>query len=577
MALLTVEQRKIRFKYLGLGEYNAENIKKFQKKYLRAKDADGIYGTNTDNLLRHVYNVKKYTKNFSPEEFKCECGGRYCTGYPTYMKKVELENLQSIRAHFGKPMTITCGMRCRPYNNSLRGSISNSKHLTGYATDFYMKGVTDTLANRKTAIKWIKKLPNHNYTYGNGINSYGYSIAASYMGNALHTDTNKPPAVKVTTTLAAAASTTSTTSTKKLNNREKLAKYAWKYAYHTNTKKASYPSGSAKPEYKAALDKAFGKNRKWQTSAKKGASCDVFVATCIRMAGIDKNAPRGMGRSYLDKSKKFKRVKVTSKTIKDGDIISIVWKNGNPHWCIAYKGYILEASLKGWYPKRTNTLKSRLSKSGKSSVIVYRAVSSTTKKTTTKTTTATKTTTTTPVKTTTTTTSDKKVTQYLTKAELDKWFAALKKQYENAKDSVYVWVEGPTYANSHKKSTCIAEHSVALQLLGLLPKGGYFYFHPKKKKISGNRASYVKKHTELFKLWYPNTKLTTMVKKGTLQPGDIVGFGNPAYHSMVYMGTNSKGKPIFTSLGHNKKYKQTYSSYENRKVNMVVRLKKVSK
>ena len=367
MALLTLEQRKTRFKFLGLGEYNKENIKKFQKKYLRAKDVDGIYGTDTDNLLRHVYNVKKYTKNFSPEEFKCECGGKYCTGYPSYMKKVELENLQSIRAHWNKPMIVTCGLRCRPYNNSLKGSISNSKHLTGYATDFYMVGVTDTLANRKKAITWIKKLPNHNYTYGNGINSYGYALAASYMGNALHTDTNKPVTTAVTKT------TTTATTTKKLTNRQKLAQCAWEYAYHTNTKKAAYPKGAAKAAYKLALNKAFGKTRKWSTPAKKGASCDVFVATCIRMAGIDKNAPRGMGRSYLDKSKKFKRVKVTYKTIKDGDIISIIWKNGKPHWCIAYQGYILEASYNGWYPKRTNTLKSRLSKSGKSSVVVYRA------------------------------------------------------------------------------------------------------------------------------------------------------------------------------------------------------------
>ena len=379
MALLTVEQRKTRFEFLGLGEYNKENIKKFQKKYLRAKDVDGVYGTNTDMALRHVYNVKKYTKNFTPEEFKCECGGRYCTGYPSYMKKVELENLQKIRTHYGKPITVTCGLRCRPYNNSLRGSISNSKHLTGYACDFYMKGVTDTLANRKASIQWIKKLPNHNYTYGDGINSYGARMGASYMGNALHTDTNQPKSVVkavVTTTAAktvAKTTTKTTTSTKKLSNREKLAKCAWEYAYHTNSKKARYPGGIAKDAYKIALNKAFGKKRPWSTPAKKGASCDVFIATCIRMAGLG-NAPRGMGRSWLDKSKHFKRVKVNYKTIKDGDIISIIWKNGNPHWCMAYKGYILEASYNGWYPKRTNTLKSRLSKSGKSSVVVYRAV-----------------------------------------------------------------------------------------------------------------------------------------------------------------------------------------------------------
>lgn len=199
MALLTVEQRKAYFKKLGLGAYNKANIEKLQRMYLRAKDVDGIYGTDTDRLLRHVYNVTFYTKNFKPEEFKCECGGKYCTGYPSYMKKVELKNLQSIRTHYGKPMTVTCGLRCKPYNNSLRGSITNSKHLTGYACDFYMKGVTDTLANRKAAVKYIKKLPNHSYTYGNGINSYGASISALYMGNALHTDTSTP---KKTVTLA---------------------------------------------------------------------------------------------------------------------------------------------------------------------------------------------------------------------------------------------------------------------------------------------------------------------------------------------------------------------------------------
>lgn len=191
MALLSEATRKKYFKALGLGEYNTANIKKLQKKYLRAKDVDGIYGTDTDNLLRHVYNCS-LVKNFSPTEFKCECGGKYCTGYPSYMKQVELKNLQTIRSHYGKPMKITCGLRCKKYNASLKGSINNSKHLNGYAADFYMAGVTDTLANRKKAIKYIKTLPNHNYTYGNGINSNGYSVAASYMGNALHTDTNKP-------------------------------------------------------------------------------------------------------------------------------------------------------------------------------------------------------------------------------------------------------------------------------------------------------------------------------------------------------------------------------------------------
>jgi hypothetical protein len=191
MALLSKEDRRKRFKYLGM-EYNTENIKKFQKQYMRKKDVDGNYGPDTDKVLRHVYNVTRYAPNFRPEEFKCECGGKYCTGYPSYMKKVELEHLQRIRNYYKKPMLVTCGLRCKPYNNSLAGSIPNSLHLSGYACDFYMGGVTDTLSNRKKAIKWIKTQPNHHYTYGDGINSNGYAVSAKYMGNALHTDTSKP-------------------------------------------------------------------------------------------------------------------------------------------------------------------------------------------------------------------------------------------------------------------------------------------------------------------------------------------------------------------------------------------------
>jgi len=357
MALLTEEQRKKRFEYLGLGEYNEANIKKFQKKYLRKQDVDGEWGIDSDNALRHIYNVKRYTKSFAPEEFKCDCGGRFCTGYPTYMKKAELINLQKIRNHYGVPMKVTQGVRCTGRNRELRGSVVNSGHLKGYACDFYMGGVTDTLANRKAAIKWMKKLDNTEYIYGNGINSNGYAVNAPYMGNAMHYEAHK--AVEAPA---------------KKTNGDKIAEKAWEFAYHSSKdKNAPYKGGKPKPAYTKALDKYFGKNRKWSMPARKGASCDVFDATCIRAAGLG-NAPRGMGRSWMDASKNFKRVKTpTPNNVKDGDIISIIWNNGLPHWAIVYKGKVLEASYGGWYPKVTNTLKSRLSKSGKQSVVVYRA------------------------------------------------------------------------------------------------------------------------------------------------------------------------------------------------------------
>ena len=92
------------------------------------------------------------------------------------------------------------------------------------------------------------------------------------------------------------------------------------------------------------------------------------------MSGVDKNAPRGLGRKgYFDKSDKFKRVSATAKTAKDGDIISINWSGNKWHWCMVYQGKVLEASLGGFYPKTANNLASRLSPKGKKSVVVYRA------------------------------------------------------------------------------------------------------------------------------------------------------------------------------------------------------------
>lgn len=191
MALLAVKTRKEYFKKLGLGEYNEENIRKLQKKYLRAQDVDGIYGTITDRLLRHVYNCS-LVKDFKPEEFKCPCGK--CSGYPDRMKQVELKHIQTIRDHYGRPMEITSGLRCK-YENDRVGGVPNSGHLTGYAVDFYMDGVTDTVPNRNKALAYIKTLPNHKFTYGSYmVDSDGAYREAPEMDGALHTETKKPAA-----------------------------------------------------------------------------------------------------------------------------------------------------------------------------------------------------------------------------------------------------------------------------------------------------------------------------------------------------------------------------------------------
>ena len=187
MALLPKSTRKKWFDYLGLGEYNKVNILKFQKMaFSNTHEHDAVYGKNTDIALRHWHHVKLYTnsKNFRPEEFKCTCGK--CTGYPTWMRVNELKHIQTIRTHYGRPMEITSALRC-PYGNSKVGGVPNSAHLSGKAVDFYIAGVTDTLEHRRSAINYIKRLKNHDYSYGDGITSTGAYKEVPQMGNAIHT------------------------------------------------------------------------------------------------------------------------------------------------------------------------------------------------------------------------------------------------------------------------------------------------------------------------------------------------------------------------------------------------------
>lgn len=189
MALLPEEKRKEILEYLGY-TYDHIGIMKFQQDYMYRRDWDGIWGPNTENTALTVYRTKIYCKNFKPAEFRCECGGRYCCGYPAAMQAEELVHIQTIRDHYGRPITITSGLRCKGRNRELNGSVENSGHLTGFALDFYQAGVTDTLKARKASIEYIRNLPNHKFSYGKDMKGTdGIYRSASYMGNAMHTET----------------------------------------------------------------------------------------------------------------------------------------------------------------------------------------------------------------------------------------------------------------------------------------------------------------------------------------------------------------------------------------------------
>ena len=186
--LLTVKERQKRLAYLGLytgkidgkdGKLTKEAYKKLQNKYFtRVSDKDGIYGKDTDILLRNAYVVELNTRNFDLPEFKCECGGKYCTGYPTTLSAQLLKNMQTLRKQYGS-ITITSGLRCKGFNSILTGSVPTSYHLKGKAVDFACQS-SATLAGRRQIMKDWKKLASAGYTYCNENGS------APNMGTAIH-------------------------------------------------------------------------------------------------------------------------------------------------------------------------------------------------------------------------------------------------------------------------------------------------------------------------------------------------------------------------------------------------------
>lgn len=71
---------------------------------------------------------------FSRAEFKCQCGGKYCNGYPAEPAEETVRMADEIRRRAGVPLTVNSGLRCARHNAEV-GGVSNSLHTTGQAVD----------------------------------------------------------------------------------------------------------------------------------------------------------------------------------------------------------------------------------------------------------------------------------------------------------------------------------------------------------------------------------------------------------------------------------------------------------
>ena len=178
------------------GPLTRKAYKDLQTKYFPKSEQDGRYGNNTEILLRNAERIRIYCKNFTLEELACECGGKYCTKFPSLISIRLLKNLQKTRNKLGVPMTITSGIRCQRWN-TICGGATFSRHMRGQAIDF-VSDKTKTFTQRKKLIDWYIKLYGSNYAYQY---KYGRTKWRTYtgsnpncnypeMGNAIHIDVN---------------------------------------------------------------------------------------------------------------------------------------------------------------------------------------------------------------------------------------------------------------------------------------------------------------------------------------------------------------------------------------------------
>lgn len=77
---------------------------------------------------------------FTREEFRCQCKGKYCNGFPVEPQEEMVRTVDEIRRRLGIPISIVTaggsGVRCRKHNADV-GGVANSEHLYGRAADLH--------------------------------------------------------------------------------------------------------------------------------------------------------------------------------------------------------------------------------------------------------------------------------------------------------------------------------------------------------------------------------------------------------------------------------------------------------
>lgn len=114
-----------------------------------------------DDLLAERFKGIRY---LSPEEARCQCGGKHCNGFPALPDREMLELADDLRERGGGPLYRSSFLRC-PTHNANSNGVKNSKHMFGKALDFRIDGLT---GQQLLALAQADPRTNYAYIIGNG-------------------------------------------------------------------------------------------------------------------------------------------------------------------------------------------------------------------------------------------------------------------------------------------------------------------------------------------------------------------------------------------------------------------------
>lgn len=185
---MTIKQKQCLLMFLGYDTGGVDGIwgEKSRNAVESAQEdlgipVDGVWGPQTETAVLeavYTYDVDAPTEQepetdepelaarfkgiryWSPEEFRCQCYGKYCDGFPELPDRTLLELVDDIRHKAGAPGHRSSGLRCEIHNRNEKG-VANSKHMVGKAFDFMIEGMTGAqllalaLADSRTSYAYI--------------------------------------------------------------------------------------------------------------------------------------------------------------------------------------------------------------------------------------------------------------------------------------------------------------------------------------------------------------------------------------------------------------------------------------